>query len=229
MENNFYKNSYNCPHCHAYAGMDKIKYKIKALNTGGYYLDADDNYTYFQIGDSSDVIRDDELTVVTCRACDKIQLWINCDMIYPEISTAPLANNDMPVKVKSVYDEAAKIFDKSPRASAALLRLGVQLLCKELGEKGDNINDDIASLVKKGLSVKIKMALDSIRVIGNSAVHPGSIDFNDDSGIALSLFRVLNFIVEEMITKPKEIEELYSILPEKSLEAIEKRDSNQKK
>ena len=37
--------------------------------------------------------------------------------------------------------------------------------------------------------------------------------------------RLLNIIVEKMITEPKEISTLYSMLPDSSKEAIEKRDA----
>jgi hypothetical protein len=46
----------------------------------------------------------------------------------------------------------------------------------------------------------------------------------DDIGTALALFSLLNIIIESMITKPLEIEELYGKLP-KALAAINRRDS----
>jgi hypothetical protein len=66
--------------------------------------------------------------------------------------------------------------------------------------------------------------LDTVRVIGNNAVHPGQIDLNDTSEVAASLFRLVNAIVEQMITHPKQVAELYGSLPAAALEAIERRD-----
>lgn len=67
--------------------------------------------------------------------------------------------------------------------------------------------------------------MDVLRVAGNNAVHPGQISFEDDRGIALSMFKLLNLIAEEMITRPKEIEELYSdVVPEETKKRIDERD-----
>jgi len=130
----------------------------------------------------------------------------------------------MPESVKSIYLEAASIQAKSPRGAAALLRLGIQILCKELGENGKNINTDIGNLVKKGLPQIVQQSLDILRVTGNDAVHPGQID-TDSQDIVDNLFNLLNVVVEYMIALPKKVSGIYSLLPSDKTEAIKKRDS----
>jgi hypothetical protein len=104
------------------------------------------------------------------------------------------------------------------------LRLCIQKLCRQLGEPGDNINADIANLVKKGLSATIQQALDSVRVIGNEAVHPGEMDLKDNRDTALKLFSLINIIAQRMLTEPREVNELFTMLPESKLKGIEDRD-----
>jgi hypothetical protein len=113
----------------------------------------------------------------------------------------------------------------SPRGAAALLRLAIQKLCKHLGGTGENINSDIANLVKNGLPAKLQQALDSVRVIGNNAVHPGQIDLKDDVDTAHKLFAFINIICDNQITQPKQISEFYEEkIPDNLKDAIAKRD-----
>lgn len=145
-------------------------------------------------------------------------------MIYPDDAGIDPPNQDLGADISKDYIEAASILHKSPRGAAALLRLAVQKLCKQLGEPGKDINADIGNLVTKGLSETIQQALDALRVIGNESVHPGQLDLRDDPATAKSLFRLLNKIAETMITEPREIQEIYNKIPISKKEAIENRD-----
>jgi hypothetical protein len=161
-----------------------------------------------------------------CRHCKKYSLWIGISMVYPLTGTVEMANTDLPDDIKNDYNEAKNIVNISPRGAAALLRLAVQKLCIHLGEKGTNINDDIKSLVKKGLPQTMQQALDSVRVVGNNAVHPGTIDLNDNIEIAYALFGFVNIICEMLISQPKKVKEYYEkYIPENIRNGIEKRDS----
>ena len=145
-------------------------------------------------------------------------------MCGPDI-VAEEANADMPIPVKQLYDEAALIYNKSPRAACALLRLAIDRLCNELGEKDRDINKNIGELVKKGLPQTVQQALDVVRVVGNKAVHPGQIAFDvDDSETAIKLMHLLNIITERMVSEPKEINALFQNLPKSAKDSIEKRD-----
>ena len=68
--------------------------------------------------------------------------------------------------------------------------------------------------------------MDAVRVIGNEAVHPGTLDLKDDVDTATRLFDLLNIIAEQMISNPRHVKELYAKLPEAKRKAIEKRDGN---
>ncbi|MBA7685792.1 hypothetical protein ES703_94220 [subsurface metagenome] len=159
-----------------------------------------------------------------CRRCDGYALWLDKKMIYPEASVAPLPSEDMPPSVKEDFVEARNVVNTSSRSAAALLRLAVQKLMIELGEKGKNLDEDIGNLVAKGLPEKIQKALDSVRVIGNNAIHPGQIDLRDDTGTATSLFELLNIIVEAQIAQQKKVDAMFDKLPKGAKNHIKNRD-----
>lgn len=162
--------------------------------------------------------------VTKCYNCKDVALWLGRDLIYPKRGEAPPPNIDLPEEILADYREASTILDLSPRGAAALVRLCIQKLCKHLGQPGNNINADIKALVAAGLDSRIQKALDAVRVIGNNAVHPGSMDLSDDRATAESLFRLLNLIAEKMISEPKHVDEVYALLPPGALAAIEARD-----
>ena len=199
------KEAFNCPYCQAYSHQ---------LWHTGFKLRRFHNYVELQ-----------DLKIAYCSHCEKDSFWINGTLIYPETIGIPNPNEDLDDEIQRDYLEAASIINKSPRGAAALMRLAIQKLCKQLGESGDNINNDIANLVKNGLPLKVQQALDTVRVIGNESVHPGEINLNDDREIANKLFELVNIIANIMITQPKEIENLYNTLPEEKLEGIKNRDS----
>jgi hypothetical protein len=152
-------------------------------------------------------------------------LYYNRKQLYPIVSDAPDPSSDIPEEIIDDYEEARAVLPYSPRASAALLRLVLQKLCIHLGYTRASLNDNIKALVKeRRLSTEIQQALDAVRVIGNNAVHPGEINLNDKPEIALTLFKLINRIVEETITRPRESEDIYNTLPKSTHEQVRSRD-----
>ena len=163
--------------------------------------------------------------VAQCSHCQNVSLWIDDKQVYPPASSAPPPNSDLPDGLRKDFEEARAILHYSPRGAAALLRLVTQKLCRELGEAGNNLNDDIRRLGKKGLNQGIIDALDSVRVIGNNAVHPGEMDLSDDVETATALFELVNIVVEKMISDPKKIQSIRSSIPARDKANIKKRDT----
>lgn len=164
-------------------------------------------------------------SIATCASCNNFTLWVNEEIVYPKKTTVPPPNEDLDEDIKNLYLEASNILIDSPKGATALLRLALQMLLKQIGKDGKKINDDIKELVSEGLSPTIQQALDLLRVIGNNAVHPGQINLDDNAEIAQKLFSILNFIADELITKPKELEKLYAdLIPLETQEHIRQRD-----
>ncbi|TXE79010.1 DUF4145 domain-containing protein [Campylobacter peloridis] len=199
--------AFNCPHCRAYSSMqwdDFLERNI--LNT--ITIKQVEGYSFFES---------------TCYLCKRSVIWYlkdeNPKIFFPREVAIPPEEN-MPENVKEIYEEASLVLGDSPRASCALLRLALQELMKYLKEniqiynglKNRNINEDIKEIINIGnfyqeQKESLEEAMNSIRLIGNKASHPSELDINDNSEIANILFEMINFIVGEIITKPKEREE----------------------
>ena len=201
--------AFHCPHCHVFSRQDW--FTLSYYCYGGPHTDLS------------------HWTLSKCSYCGEYAIWYRDDdgngfQIYPKSTLVEEPNEDLTDVIKKLYAEAAEVKDISPRSAAALLRLALQELCKQLGEDGKNINDNISNLVRKGLPICVQKALDSVRIIGNNAVHPGEINVDDNIEIVNKLFGIINFIADQTITREKEINAFYANLPEKSREAVEKRD-----
>lgn len=165
-----------------------------------------------------------------CEHCDKDCYWhdnhaVHGRLLIPSSYGTPPPNEFMPDDVRADYVEAASILALSARGAAALLRLAVQKLMKHLGMPGENINADIKALVAAGLPEIVQQALDYCRVVGNNAVHPGELDLDDTPDMAWTMFEMINTIVQLRIAAPKQLEELYTQLPQGARDAIAKRDT----
>lgn len=143
--------SFNCPFCNAYA---KQSWYELYYHSGRDFENLEHSYACL------------------CSHCGKYSIWYLRKMIHPDFSGVESPNDDLNEDIKRDYLEAASIVQKSPRGAVALLRLAIQKLCIQLGEKGKDLNTDIGNLVKKGLLVRVQQSLDALRVIGNEAVIP---------------------------------------------------------
>lgn len=219
----FWQTAFTCPYCGVLAQMNwECLYE-------GYTPDI--NYS---------------IHIAVCQVCKSYSLWckygtlqrgkptIKEEMLYPKLSAIPPAE-DMPESIKAIYKEASNVLGDSPRAACALLRLALEKLISYLRDnfeaykslKGKSIDKDIGELVKFGLPPKVQKALDIVRITGNNAVHSTKeLDINDNPEIAYKLFEILNFIVREMITRPKEIDNFFESIPQGAKEAIVKRDED---
>ena len=190
------------------------------LLTGLVFLEAGGKYGGYKV---------ENLHLSRCYNCKKVAVWVHDRLLFPLIKIGDPPNPDLPEDIIRDFEEAREIVNPSPRGAAALLRLCIQKLCKHFGEKGENLDDDIANLVKKnGLNPLVQKSLEVVRVIGDEAVHPGVLDLKDDRDTALQLLKFVNAISVQMISHPKNVEVMYQKLPESKRKAIEARDAKPK-
>ena len=145
-----------------------------------------------------------------CSGCGRHSIWLNEVLLYPETISVENPNEDLSNAIKKDYREAANILGKSPKAAAALLRSATEKLCLQIGgSEKKSLADNIKSLIEEGkIPKKLKPALETLRIVGNHATHPGFMDDQDNAAIAIELFEVVNQIADIAISKPNRIDKL---------------------
>ena len=172
--------AFDCPHCGAFTTQYWFDLHAGRLGEKQRTPQFPGDTSYLQVGN---------LFLSRCYNCKKVAVWVHQNLVFPSerLGAQPNPDNpDLPETVLHDFEEARAILNFSPRGAAALLRLCLQKLCLFFGEKGQSIDDDIASLVAKGLSPLVQKALDVVRVIGNEAVHPGTIDLKGRPGYGVA-------------------------------------------
>lgn len=212
--------SFTCPHCLAFA---QQKWFRVMTNENIEHFGNQLEYELFGfVGNEKN-----GLAFCDCMACYKKTIWLDRKMVYPNQSNIENPKDLMPTEVRELYDEARAVFPVSPRASAALLRLALELLLPHLGATKAKPNAMIGQLVEdRKVFGRVQEAMDYLRVTGNDAVHPGLLDHEgkDDAEVSRGLFKILNYIVAETIESDAMVRDLYQILPERVREGIENRD-----
>ena len=164
-------------------------------------------------------------TTSWCLRCKQYCFWKDQSLVWPLKSGLPDPIDGCPEQINALYNEARQVFPYSPRASAALLRLAIQIICVEHGLSGKDLNSDIGTLVKNGLSVQIQQSLDLVRVVGNHAVHPGEIQIEENKDNIEKFFALINLIVDVLIVQPAKITAMFdTLVPTAQKKQIEVRD-----
>jgi hypothetical protein len=206
-----HKPAFDCPHCAAYSSMAWAQIQ----GPGGYM-------PFF---------------AAKCLHCGDYSIWLTIGagpgtsyrIVYPAVRIAVPPHPEMPTAPLELYQEAQDVATRSPRAAAALLRVAVDVLLREVvpGAGRKSLNDVIGMAVANGLTPAVQQALDVLRVVGNDAVHPESIvlDEQDPEAKVVSLSKLMNLVVEQLVATPRLAGEMLETLPETAREAIARRDS----
>jgi hypothetical protein len=168
-----------------------------------------------------------------CGRCEEYSTWRDDSLMYPAgSSNAQTPHEDMPDEAKALYREAAAVVGISRRAGAALARATLERLLRLLDpmEKNPSLADRIDHVTPKATRALAKM-LTVIRHTGNKSLH---VDDEPDDVMLLILdpeeeqivdliFASINGLVEELVTRPREVDAIYGRIPEHIRDAVRKR------
>lgn len=205
------KDAFNCPYCGVYAHQEWYN----DVAYGNSYVGM---YGKLELGSTSYI---GALRVSKCSHCKKIVLWDQGKMLIPRKMTVPDPSDDVPDNVKAIYIEAGKVLRDSPRASGALMRIALELLLQKINNNSLGLNDNVNKLIESKIPEELIKALTILRVNGNDIMHTGEIIIFEKREDVIYLFDLFNMIVDELITRPKKLNEAYNKIPESKRKQIE--------
>ena len=222
--------SFNCPHCDVVSHHNWYLTSLTSLpspvKTPKQLLERENSVFLRTCGEASEANIDLRCVSVTsakleylhsclfpffvskCDNCEKYALWVYKDIVHPQTVKRNL-HEDLPNKVKDICIEASAVATFSPVCAAVLLRTAIEKLCKHLGYEKRSLKSTIDLMKKEGdLDDILYEAMESVRLVGNEAVHEGEIQLDDDAHAVDTLFDIVNLVVEKLIGHPKRIKKL---------------------
>lgn len=123
-----------------------------------------------------------ELLAYQCPQCRKANVKVRKYLatrattvfdVYP-VGPTRQCPTEVPVPIATDFLEASQVLELSPKSSAALSRRCLQHLLADAGvSKQKDLSKAIDDALKQALPAELAHNLDSIRVVGNFAAHPG--------------------------------------------------------
>lgn len=144
----------------------------------------------------------EDVVLGLCADCHLPTLWHAGSPVWPARTSAPPAAPGMPPAALAGFEEARRVFDSSPRSSAALLRLSLRELLEHAGLPDPAASDEARASARWTLPAGVWQSLRDVRAAGDDAVPPGRLDPRDDRESALALFDLVNVLVVRLIVEP---------------------------
>jgi hypothetical protein len=163
------------------------------------------------------------VSISYCFNCNEMCLWVYDQLVWPRREGCPESKLHAPPNVRRESEEASQTLEASPRGAAALLRIAIEKLCKELGVSGESLKDDIVFFVREDVDARVQKVLDAAQIIESNAMRPGQIDLGEDRATAETLSGLVNLICEKMIMEPRHLQEVYTKVREGARTAMEQR------
>ena len=103
--------------------------------------------------------------------------------------------------VESIKPAASHILNKFPRGAAALTRVCIQNMMPLLKENAKNLDENISSLVRKGLEVEIQQAMDVLQVVRRNPSQTTEVDLKEENEAAKIFLTSLTQILKRRMLK----------------------------
>lgn len=238
---------YHCPYCHVRTSNQVTEIACIKVGTNMnnlyfrlfYMLDCETCGNHYIVLEEEKPTNENKNPNLSSINKDKDKNWtvLSQKYLYPIVHIdpeIPNASPNMPEDVKSLYDEAASVFELSPRSSAALIRLTLEtLLKKHLVNDGKKHSlNEMIGMSNTHQPAIVTEFMDMIRKSGNEEVHPnyeklehewGNITKDTNKDEVLYLFKYINSICD-LLGVWNKLDNDYEALPSSQKKAIQNRN-----
>lgn len=192
----------------------------------------------YEIGEEIDAVYidyEDQWNLYKCPVCHQVTLehlswnseyswdWrdtLSEEILYPKVE---IKSEFFPKYIREEFEKLLKA--KGNKARIMHMRNIVEAICEDKEAKGRDLDQKIDDLLGI-LSESLKEASQSIRILGNTTVHPYDVEFPNE--IVDRAFKWLLKILDYVYVLPNEIASLKPEIKKIRKEAIEKKKAEKK-
>ncbi|HAP3748814.1 TPA: DUF4145 domain-containing protein [Enterococcus faecalis] len=222
-----------CPFCNTYFVLNKSTFKTEEISSGIFLKDS------VRVCDLTQSISNDRIKVkfFACPNCENTTVKLlgigsqfkSKKLNFNPDSTAKVFPEYIPEAIRIDYEEACKIINLSPKASATLSRRCLQGMIRDYwGISGKNNLFEEINAISDKVTLQVKQVLDSVRQIGNIGAHMEKdinliIDIDPDE--AQQLINLIEYLMKEWYIQRHESELMLSSI----LEISQQKQTERKK
>lgn len=236
---------YFCPYCKTRTSnvvteiaSTKFGYNLQNLYFETFYiLDCNTCSKHSILMEREKPSNEDIATIPSINKSKKSKNVVLQKFVYPIDTTSklvPPASDSMPEDVRSMYNEAASVFELSPRSSAALIRLTLETLLKKhlVNDGKEHSLNNMIGMSNMEQPELVTEFMDMIRKEGNEEVHPeyeklehewGDITKDTNKDEVLYMFKYINSICD-LLGIVNKMQRDYDALPDSQKQAIQQRN-----
>lgn len=149
-----------------------------------------------------------EHSLCTCRNCTQLLFWYKEEIYLPSLLEHPIPDKALSKEATDLFQEARNTYRTSAGASAALGRLALQHLLRDLGEPGENLHEEVKRLIARGVPKDVERILEAIGIQGEKSLHPGMIHLNEKKEHVPALLEVINIIADVLMQNTRKADDL---------------------
>lgn len=208
-----------CPFCDSYFVLDNSAFTLQTISSGIFNADKVPHPIYGDQFDSTDKI---SVCFHACPNCKNTTIKITGlgsqfktkTLLFNPDSSSKIFPDYIPEGIRQDYEEACKIVNLSPKASATLARRCLQGMIRDYWKVSNkrNLYEEIQA-IEDEVSPEVSRVLKGLKDLGNIGAHMEkdiNLIINIDHGEAEKLIKLIEYLMKEWYINRYEANQLFN-------------------